>query len=124
MPAPTLESETNPEGDGWSPDTGAEEADTATAMAFASVALSAVGFLTLLRLADRSRPRTPARALGLFLATSAESLSGTVLGLTAVARSREVGRPSRNMLVGAAGAVLGVVTTVLNVNWMRTRRRL
>ena len=124
MAAQTSDSVNNPEAEGWSPDVGAEGEDTAAPMAFASVVLSALGFLTLLRLADRSRERTPAGALVLFFATSLESVTGTVLGLTAVARTREVGRPSRSMLVGAAGAVLGVITTVLNFNWMRTRRRL
>jgi hypothetical protein len=32
------------------------------------------------------RSRTPARALGLFLATTAESIAGTVLGVSAVKR--------------------------------------
>ena len=92
-------------------------------MGAASVALSAIGFLTLLRLADR-RDRSPARGLGLFLATTTESIGGTALGLMAVGRSRDVGRPTRGLLLGSIGAVLGIVTTLLNVNWMRTRRRL
>lgn len=119
----TPDATSNPEVDGWSADIGAVEKDTVAAMAASSAVLSALGFLSLLRLADRSMERTPAHALVLFLATSAESITGTVLGLTAVARTREVGRPGRSMLLGAAGAVLGVITTVLNFNWMRTRRR-
>jgi hypothetical protein len=122
MAAPTLDPETDPSADG-APLAGESDAgNTIDVMAVASVALSASGFLTLLKLADR-RDRTPARALGLFFATSAESISGTVLGLRAVGRAREVDRPSRNLLLGAAGAVLGVITTLLTLNWMRTRRR-
>ncbi len=97
--------------------------DRSALMGAASVALSGIGFLTLLRLADR-RDRSPARGLGLFLATTTESIGGTAIGLMAVARSRDVGRPTRGLLLGAAGVVLGVVTTLLNFNWMRTRRRL
>ena len=119
MTAPTRDSET---GD-LEPEPGEPAPDQNDLMAVASVALSAIGFLTLLRLADR-RDRSPAKGLGLFLATTAESIGGTVLGLSAVGRSRDVGRPSRGLLLGAIGAVLGVVTTLLNVNWMRTRRRL
>ncbi len=124
MAAPTLNQEAAPEPGGPAPGAGADSGDTAAPMAVASVIVSALGFLTLLRLADRSRSRSPAHALGLFLATSVESVSGTALGLTAVSRARDVGRPGRSLLLGAAGAVLGVITTVLNVNWMRTRRRL
>jgi hypothetical protein len=57
-------------------------------LALASVASSGLGFLTLLRLADRT-DRTPARALGLFLATSFETITGTVLGLMAASRASE-----------------------------------
>lgn len=99
-----------------------EEGERVDLRAVASVVLSGSAFLTLLRLADR-RDRTPARALGLFLATSVESVTGTALGLSAAGRARDVGRPSRNLLLAAAGSVLGVVTTLLNINWMRTRRR-
>lgn len=99
------------------------EPPTSEALSLASVALSALGFLTLLRLADR-RDRSPAKALGLFLATTLESTTGTVLGVRAVARHREEDGLSRGLLMGAAGTVLGVITTLLNVNWMRTRRRL
>jgi hypothetical protein len=113
----------DPEADGLQPETADEPAGRSDFLGAASVALSAIGFLTLLRLADR-RDRSPARGLGLFLATIAESVGGTVLGLSAVGQSRDVGRPTRGLLLGAAGAVLGVVTTLLNVNGMRTRRRL
>jgi hypothetical protein len=105
------------------PDAAAPEAEPIDMTAVASVALSAVSFLTLLKLADR-RDRSPARALGLFLATTAESITGTVLGAQAIGRAREVGRPNKNLLFGAGGLVLGLITSVLNVNWMRTRRRL
>lgn len=120
MTAPISE----PEADGQQPEPAAAEetADQGAFLGAVSVALSAIGFLTLLRLADR-RDRSPARGLGLFMATTAESVGGTVLGLTVVGRSRDAGRPSRGLLLGAAGAVLGVITTLLNVNWMRTRRR-
>jgi hypothetical protein len=101
----------------------AEEGST-DPLAFASVALSAAGFLTLLKLADR-RERTPLRALSLFLVTTFESVSGTVLGLKAVGRAQQDGTGlGRSFLLGAGGAVLGVVSTMLNVNWMRTRRRM
>ncbi len=92
-------------------------------MAVASFALSAIGFLTLLRLADR-RDRSPAKAVGLFLATTVESTGGTALGLVAAGRNKDPERLTKGFLVAAAGTVLGVVTTLLNFNWMRTRRRL
>jgi hypothetical protein len=60
----------------------------------------------------------------LFLATSLESTVGTALGVTAVKRSRQSDGLSRGLLLGAAGTLLGVLTTVMNFNWMRTRRRL
>jgi hypothetical protein len=117
------EPDTVPEDGGLPPDVG-QPPDRTEFMGALSVALSAVGFLTLLRLADR-RERSPAHGLGLFAATSIESISGAVLGLKVVGQSRDVGgRPTRGLLLGAAGAVLGVVTTMLNLNWMRTRRRL
>lgn len=93
------------------------------AVSLASVVLSVVGFLTLLRLADR-RDRSPAKALGLFLATTTESTLGTALGVVAIKRSRPEDRISRGFLMAAAGTVLGVITTVMNLNWMRTKRRL
>ena len=101
-----------------------EDGERIDLMAVASVVLSGAAFLTLLKLADR-RDRTPARALGLFFTTSVESVTGTALGLSAVGRARDVEmvRPSRNLLLAAAGSVLGVLTTLLNINWMRTRRR-
>ena len=101
---------------------GVEAADEqrTTALAIASFSLSAVGFLTLLKLADR-RDRSPAKALGLFLATSLESTGGTALGLAAAGKSSD--RMSKGFLLAAAGAVLGIITTALNINWMRTRRR-
>jgi mannose/fructose/N-acetylgalactosamine-specific phosphotransferase system component IIC len=122
--------EASPDGAGEAADEGAQEEqltaqDTqlTNSLAIASVALSAIGFLTLLRLADR-RERTPFRALGLFFATTLESTSGTVLGLVAAGRSQETGgRTSKGFLMAAAGTVLGVITTILNFNWMRTRRK-
>jgi hypothetical protein len=104
------------------PESPAEEGEGIDLMAVASVLLSGAAFLTLLKLADR-RERTPARALGLFFTTSLESVTGTALGLSAVGRARDVGRPSRNLLLATAGSVLGVLTTLLNINWLRTRRR-
>jgi hypothetical protein len=122
MTAPTRDPDTTPERNG--PQLDAEEPPNQTAFLGAvSVGLSFLGFLTLLRLADR-RDRSPARGLGLFLATSLESIGGTALGMMAVGRSRDGGRPTRGLLLGAAGTVLGIVTTLLNLNWMRTRRRL
>jgi hypothetical protein len=91
-------------------------------LAVASFALSAIGFLTLLRLADR-RERSAFSALGLFVATTLESTAGAALGLSAATRNKDPNRLSKGFLLGAAGAVLGVITTALNFNWMRTRRR-
>jgi hypothetical protein len=122
MTAPTPDSDDAPEADSPQPDAAGEESGRTDLLGAASVALSAIGFLTLLRLADRS-DRSPARGVGLFLATTIESVGGTVLGLSAVGQSKDVDRPTRGLLLGAAGAVLGVVTTLLNLNWMRTRRR-
>ena len=127
MTAPNRDNDTVPEPDGLQPEASDRAPDRAPDrtdfLAAVSVALSGLGFLTLLRLADR-RDRSPARGLSLFLVTTVESVAGTVVGMTAVGRSRDVGRPSRGLLLGAAGAVLGIVTTLLNFNWMRTRRRL
>ena len=89
----------------------------------ASTALAVVSFLTLVKLADR-RDRTPLRALGLFFATTAESVTATALGATAVTQAQQSNRFSRGYLLGAAGTVIGVITTLLNFNWMRTRRRI
>jgi hypothetical protein len=91
-------------------------------LAVASLALSGIGFLTLLKLADR-RERTPFRALGLFLALTVESTGGTVLGLVAAGRSKESAPSGKGFLLAASGTVLGVITSILTFNWMRTRRR-
>ena len=114
--------EVSPDGAGDAVDGEATDEQLTNWLAVASLALSAIGFLTLLRLADR-RERTPFRALGLFFATTLESTSGTALGLVAAGRSRETGRAGKGFILAAAGTVLGVITTVLNFNWMRTRRR-
>jgi hypothetical protein len=112
----------SPDGTGDAVDGEAADEQLTNSLAVASLALSAIGFLTLLRLADR-RERTPLRALGLFFATTLESTSGTALGLVAAGRSRETGRAGKGFILAAAGTVLGVITTVLNFNWLRTRRR-
>jgi mannose/fructose/N-acetylgalactosamine-specific phosphotransferase system component IIC len=114
--------EVSPDGAGDAVDGEATDEQLTNWLAVASLALSAIGFLTLLRLADR-KERTPFRALGLFFATTLESTSGTALGLVAAGRSRETGRAGKGFILAAAGTVLGVITTVLNFNWMRTRRR-
>jgi hypothetical protein len=85
--------------------------------------LSGLGFVTLLKLADRT-DRTPARALGLFFANSLETVSRTVLGLVAASQASESEQPGKGLLLGVTGAVLGIITTLLNLNWMGTRRRL
>jgi hypothetical protein len=105
------------------PAAGQVEDESPKLLGLAALALSAVGFLTLLRLADR-RDRSPAKALGLFFATLLETLGGTVLGLTAAKRASDSEEPGMGLLLGSAAAVLGVITTVMNFNWMRTRRRL
>jgi hypothetical protein len=92
-------------------------------LAVVSVALSGLGFLTLLRLADR-RDRAPASALGLFFTTSLATLSGTAFGLVAARQARNSRQPDKGLLLGASGAVLGIITTLLNIKWMRTRRSL
>ena len=114
--------EVSPDGTGDAAEQEAADERLTNSLAVASLALSGIGFLTLLRLADR-RERTPFRALGLFFATTLESTSGTALGLVAAGRSRETGRAGKGFILAAAGTVLGVITTVLNFNWMRTRRR-
>jgi hypothetical protein len=95
------------------------------ALSLASLALSSVSFLTLLRLADRS-DRSPARALRLFLVLVTECVGGTALGVAAL-RSREDGEGEgpggAETAAAAAGTLLGIVTMLLTFNWMRTRRR-
>jgi len=115
--------EVSPDGTGDAAEQEAADERLTNSLAVASLALSGIGFLTLLRLADR-RDRTPLRALGLFLATTLESTGGTVLGLKAAGRSKESAPTGKGFLVAAAGTVLGVISTVLTFNWMRTRRRL
>ena len=92
-------------------------------LGLASAGLAAISFLTLLRLADR-QDRTPLRALGLFFATTTESVTATALGARVLSQRGESDHVSRGLVLGAAGTVLGVITTLLNFNWMRTRRRL
>jgi len=96
--------------------------DSVNVLAVASIALSGLGFLTLLRLADK-RDRTPASALGLFFTTSLATISGTVFGLVAASQANDSEQPGKGLLIGASGAVLGIITTLLNLNWVRTRRR-
>ena len=100
-----------------------EQGDSVAVLGIAPVALSWLGFLTLLKLADR-RDRSPARALGLSFATSLETIGGTVLGFTAVRRASGSRHSGKGLMLGAAGAVLEVISTILNFNWMRTMRRL
>src|SRR5258708_20058381 len=95
-----------------------DNGDAVHPLAVASLALSGLGFLTLLRLAD-SRDRTPAKALGLFFATSLESIGGTVLGLVAASRASDSEQRGKGFLFGASGAVLGIFTTLRNFTWMR-----
>jgi len=112
-------SETVPEIDG-PPDNAPADQSSADPLAFASVGLSAISFVTFFNQSDRRT--TPLRAFGYFLMTSAESLMGVILGVMAVKRANDVGRPTRATLLGAAGAALGAFTTLLNFNFMRTRR--
>jgi len=100
-----------------------ERENSVNVLAFASIALSAMGFLTLLRLADR-KDRAPASALGLFFTTSLATITGTAFGLVAASQASDSKQPGKGLLLGGSGAVLGIITTMLNLNWMRTRRRL
>jgi len=88
----------------------------------ASAGLGVLGFFTLLRLADR-RNRSPARTLSLWLAATAESKGALVLGALAIKKCRVAGTRSRGVLLAAVGVVLGSLSLVLNLNWMRSRRR-
>jgi hypothetical protein len=100
-----------------------DDEDSVNVLAIASIALSGLGFLTLLRLADR-RDRAPLSALGLFFTTSLATITGTAFGVVAASQASDSKRPGKGVLLGASGALLGIVTTLLNINWMRTRRRL
>jgi uncharacterized BrkB/YihY/UPF0761 family membrane protein len=97
--------------------------DSLNVLAVASIALSGLGFLTLLRLADR-RDRAPASALGLFFTTSLATITGTAFGLMAARHASDSEQPGKELLLGGSGAVLGIITALMNINWMRTRRRL
>ena len=101
----------------------ADDAERADFLGAASAGLSLVGFFALLKLADR-RDRTPARALGLFFVTTGSSTGALALGAAAVSKSRKSGQAGRGLILGAVGIVLGSLTTVLNLNSMRTRRRI
>lgn len=46
------------------------------------------------------------------------------LGLVAAGQNKDSERVTKGFLVAAAGTVLGIITTILNFNWVRTRRRL
>ena len=92
-------------------------------LGIASLAVSSTGFLTMLKMADR-RTRTPARALLLFLATTLEFASGILLGARALQQIGDPDRHERGVLPAAAGIVIGVVTSLLTFNWMRTKRRM
>jgi hypothetical protein len=109
-------------GDGDAPSI-EEPEDPVNVLGGASVALSAVGFLTLLRLADR-RDRAPARTFGLFLTTSLATIIGTVFGLIAVRHATDSEQPGKGLLLGASGAMLGIITTLLSIRRMRIRHRL
>ncbi len=88
----------------------------------ASAGLGVLGFLTLLRLADR-RDRSLGRGLLLWLAATAESKTALLLGAVAITRARRSGAPGRGFLFAAVGVVLGSLSLMLNLNWLRTRRR-
>lgn len=103
-------------------DEGTDDDQRVELLGAASTVLALLSFFTLIKLADQSE-RTPLRALGLFFATTTESVTAAALGASAVSQARQSDRLSRGLVLGAAGTVLGIITTLLNFNWMRTRRR-
>ena len=88
----------------------------------ASAGLGVLSFFTLLRLGN-GRERSPLRTLAVWLAATAEANGATVLGALAIKKNRATGVPSRGLLLAAVGVVLGSFSLVLDLNFLRTRRR-
>jgi hypothetical protein len=101
---------------------GAQGENSTNLLAFASVAVSAFGFFTFLRLTDdrRDPTRTRERTFGLFLTTSLASATGTILGSMAARQSHRRSQ-HKALLLGTSRAALGSLTTILNIQRMRTR---
>ncbi len=88
-----------------------------------SFAVSGIGFLTFIKMTDRST-RTPAKGLGLFLATTIGFAGGTIMRIVALNQIRHAESHERGLLAAIAGVAIGSLTGLLTLNWLRTARQL